>query len=119
MKKAFYMMAAAAIALSSCSSEETTDVAKSSTITFRTTVGLNSRGAELTSFRRCGLVLSIRAMVRVISTIRSLRKRLVLVRALSFLNLHSTGRKEEHISLLPFHQKRLLGRLLLLLQRTR
>ena len=42
-------MAAAAIALSSCSSEETTDVAKSSTITFRTNVGLNSRGAELTS----------------------------------------------------------------------
>ena len=28
MKKAFYMMAAAAIALSSCSSEETTDVAR-------------------------------------------------------------------------------------------
>ena len=48
MKKAFYMMAAAAIALSSCSSEETTDVAKSSSITFRTAVGLNSRGAELT-----------------------------------------------------------------------
>lgn len=48
MKKAFYMMAAAAIALSSCSSEETTDVAKSSAITFRPTVGLNSRGAELT-----------------------------------------------------------------------
>ena len=49
MKKAFYMMAAAAIALSSCSSEETTDVAKSSAITFRSTVGLNSRGAELTT----------------------------------------------------------------------
>ena len=48
MKKAFYMMAAAAIALSSCSSEETTDVAKSSAITFRPTVGLNSRGVELT-----------------------------------------------------------------------
>ena len=48
MKKAIYMMAAAAIALSSCSSEETTDVAKSSNITFRTTVGLNSRGLELT-----------------------------------------------------------------------
>lgn len=48
MKKAFYMMAAAAIALSSCSSEETTDVAKSASITFRPTVGLNSRGAELT-----------------------------------------------------------------------
>ena len=48
MKKAFYMMAAAAIALSSCSSEETTDVAKSSSITFRTSVGLNSRALELT-----------------------------------------------------------------------
>ena len=47
MKKAFYMMAAAAIALSSCSSEETTDVAKSSAISFRPTVGFNSRGAEL------------------------------------------------------------------------
>ena len=49
MKKAFYMMAAAAIALSSCSSEETTDVAKSSTITFRTSVGLNSRGTATTT----------------------------------------------------------------------
>ena len=49
MKKAFYMMAAAAIVLSSCSSEETTDVAKSSTITFRTSVGLNSRGTATTT----------------------------------------------------------------------
>ena len=48
MKKAFYMMAAAAIALSSCSSEETTDVAKSSAITFRPTVDFNTRGVELT-----------------------------------------------------------------------
>ena len=48
MKKAFYMMAAAAIALSSCSSEETTDVAKSSAITFRPTVDFNTRGLELT-----------------------------------------------------------------------
>ena len=47
MKKAFYMMAAVAIALSSCSSEETTDVAKSTAISFRPTVGFNSRGAEL------------------------------------------------------------------------
>ncbi len=47
MKKAFYMMAAAAFALSSCSSEETTDVAKSTAISFRPTVGFNSRGAEL------------------------------------------------------------------------
>ena len=48
MKKVIYMMAAAAIALSSCSSDETTDVAKSSNITFRTSVGLNSRALELT-----------------------------------------------------------------------
>ena len=47
MKKAFYMMAAAAIALSSCSSEETTDVAKSSNITFRSAVGFNTRGIEM------------------------------------------------------------------------
>lgn len=43
------MAAATAIALSSCSSEETKDVAKSSNITFRSTVGLNSRGAEATT----------------------------------------------------------------------
>ena len=49
MKKAFYMMAAAAIALSSCSSEETTDVAKSSNITFRSAVGFNTRGVEMTN----------------------------------------------------------------------
>lgn len=47
MKKAIYMMAAAAIALSSCSSDETKDVAKSSNITFRASVGKNTRGAEL------------------------------------------------------------------------
>lgn len=35
--------------MSSCSSEETKDVAKSSNITFRSTVGLNSRGAEATT----------------------------------------------------------------------
>lgn len=50
MKKSVLLMAAAtAIALSSCSSEETKDVAKSSNITFRSTVGLNSRGAEATT----------------------------------------------------------------------
>lgn len=43
------MAAATAIALSSCSSEETKDVAKSSNITFRCTVGLNSRGTEATT----------------------------------------------------------------------
>lgn len=44
------MAAATAIALSSCSSEETKDIAKSSSsITFRSTVGLNSRGAEVTT----------------------------------------------------------------------
>ncbi len=50
MKKSVLLMAVAtAIALSSCSSEETKDVAKSSNITFRSTVGLNSRGAEATT----------------------------------------------------------------------
>ena len=50
MKKSVLLMAAAtAIALSSCSSEETKDVAKSSNITFRCTVGLNSRGTEATT----------------------------------------------------------------------
>lgn len=43
------MAAATAIALSSCSSEDTKDVAKSSNITFRSTVGLNSRGTEATT----------------------------------------------------------------------
>lgn len=43
------MAAATAIALSSCSSEETKDIAKSSNITFRSTVGLNSRGTEVTT----------------------------------------------------------------------
>lgn len=43
------MAAATAIALSSCSSEETKDIAKSSNITFRSTVGLNSRGTEATT----------------------------------------------------------------------
>ena len=50
MKKSVLLMAAAtAIALSSCSSEETKDIAKSSNITFRSTVGLNSRGTEATT----------------------------------------------------------------------
>lgn len=50
MKKSVLLMAAAtAIALSSCSSEDTKDVAKSSNITFRSTVGLNSRGTEATT----------------------------------------------------------------------
>lgn len=50
MKKSVLLMAAAtAIALSSCSSEETKDVAKNSNITFRSTVGLNSRGTEATT----------------------------------------------------------------------
>ena len=51
MKKSVLLMAAAtAIALSSCSSEETKDIAKSSSsITFRSSVGLNSRGAEVTT----------------------------------------------------------------------
>lgn len=49
MNKAFFMMAAAAITLASCSSDETTDVAKSSQISFTAKVGKNSRGAETTT----------------------------------------------------------------------
>lgn len=50
MKKAFILMAAAAaIGMSSCSQDETKDVAKNSNnITFRTAVGHNSRGVQLT-----------------------------------------------------------------------
>lgn len=48
MNKAIFMMAAAAITLASCSSDETTDVAKSSQISFTAKVGKNSRGAETT-----------------------------------------------------------------------
>lgn len=49
MNKAIFMMAAAAITLASCSSDETTDVAKSSQISFTAKVGKNSRGAETTT----------------------------------------------------------------------
>lgn len=49
MNKAIFMMAAAAITVASCSSDETTDVAKSSQISFTAKVGKNSRGAETTT----------------------------------------------------------------------
>lgn len=49
MNKAIFMMAAAAITMTSCSSDETTDVAKSSQISFTAKVGKNSRGAEITT----------------------------------------------------------------------
>lgn len=49
MNKAIFMMAAAAITMASCSSDETTDVAKSSQISFTAKVGKNSRGAETTT----------------------------------------------------------------------
>lgn len=49
MNKTIFMMAAAAITLASCSSDETTDVAKSSQISFTAKVGKNSRGAETTT----------------------------------------------------------------------
>lgn len=49
MNKAIFMMAAAAITMASCSSDETTGVAKSSQISFTAKVGKNSRGAETTT----------------------------------------------------------------------
>lgn len=55
MNKAIFMMAAAAITLASCSSDETTDVAKSSQISFTAKVGKNSRGAETTTANLPGM----------------------------------------------------------------
>lgn len=55
MNKAIFMMAAAAITLASCSSDETTDVAKSSQISFTAKVGKNSRGAETTTANLSGM----------------------------------------------------------------
>lgn len=55
MNKAIFMMAAAAITMASCSSDETTDVAKSSQISFTAKVGKNSRGAETTTANLPGM----------------------------------------------------------------
>lgn len=55
MNKAIFMLAAAAITMASCSSDETTDVAKSSQISFTAKVGKNSRGAETTTANLPGM----------------------------------------------------------------
>lgn len=46
MNKAIYLCAAAALALASCSNDETVEMAKGDGISFRTVAGLNTRGAE-------------------------------------------------------------------------
>ena len=47
MNKAIYLCAAAALALASCSNDETVEVAKGDNISFRTAVGLNTRGTAV------------------------------------------------------------------------
>lgn len=49
MNKAIYWCAAAALALASCSNDETVEIAKSDAINFRPAVGLNTRATELTT----------------------------------------------------------------------
>ena len=48
MNKAIYLCAAAALALASCSNDETVEMAKGNAISFRTVTGLNTRGVETT-----------------------------------------------------------------------
>lgn len=110
MKKAFYMMAAAAIALSSCSSEETTDVAKSSAITFRTSVGLNSRGAELTTTNIQKMWVS--AFYQSDGSDYFLDEEFKKDNgqgSTTFIPVNPQYWKEEHTSLLPFHLQRTSG----------
>lgn len=48
MNKSIFLCAAAALALASCSNDETVEMAKGDGINFRTVVGLNTRATELT-----------------------------------------------------------------------
>ena len=43
MNKKIYLCAVAALALASCSNDETVEIAKGDAINFRTSVGLNTR----------------------------------------------------------------------------
>lgn len=49
MNKSFYLCAVAALALASCSNDETVETAKQNAIGFRSVVGLNSRAVETTT----------------------------------------------------------------------
>lgn len=49
MNKAIYLCAAAALALASCSNDETVGVAQQKGISFRTVTGLNTRASEVTT----------------------------------------------------------------------
>ncbi len=48
MNKSIFLCAAAALALASCSNDETVEMAKGDGINFRTVIGLNTRATELT-----------------------------------------------------------------------
>ena len=48
MNKAIYLCAAAALALASCSNDETVEIAQQKGISFRAIAGLNTRGVETT-----------------------------------------------------------------------
>lgn len=49
MNKAIYLCAATALALASCSNDETVEIAKSEGISFRAVTGLNARASEFTT----------------------------------------------------------------------
>ena len=48
MNKSIFWCAVAALALASCSNDETVEVAKGNAISFRAVTGLNTRGVETT-----------------------------------------------------------------------
>ena len=49
MNKAIYLCAAAALALASCSNDETVEMAQQKGISFRAVTGLNTRASEVTT----------------------------------------------------------------------
>lgn len=55
MNKAIYFVAAASLALASCSNDETLDMGNQKGISFRTVAGLNSRVAEVTQSNLKGM----------------------------------------------------------------
>ena len=58
MNKAIYFVAAASLALASCSNDETLDMGNQKGISFRTVAGLNSRVAEVTQSNLKGMLVT-------------------------------------------------------------
>ena len=58
MNKAIYFVAAASLALASCSNDETLDTGNQKGISFRTVAGLNSRVAEVTQSNLKGMLVT-------------------------------------------------------------